>query len=215
MIYLYYGSLVPLNPQEYFHPYCPIKYSNRTSALFATSLRSISHGVGCEMKLSHSQISTPKTRKPQELIRLAQNNSPSYDKTNDRSLPTPQMECPSMQQNLYTNSSLKWSIISLILMLSKKFSKGTRCMHVRLFLSTNRVGHISQFSNILRCTFSPLSDLNTWLEPFILGEQHKCRLLLRFYLQFNKLVQVTLSLALSRNATTFLEWHIIHQICIV
>jgi alpha-amylase len=28
-----YGSLVPLNKQEHFHPYCPIDYTNRTSTL--------------------------------------------------------------------------------------------------------------------------------------------------------------------------------------
>jgi len=29
-----YGSLTPLNDQKYFHPYCPINYSDRTSTLF-------------------------------------------------------------------------------------------------------------------------------------------------------------------------------------
>lgn len=28
-----YGDLSPLNKQEYFHPYCPIDYTNRTSTL--------------------------------------------------------------------------------------------------------------------------------------------------------------------------------------
>lgn len=28
-----YGSLQPLNKEEYFHPYCPIDYTNRTSTL--------------------------------------------------------------------------------------------------------------------------------------------------------------------------------------
>ena len=28
-----YGSLKPFNKEEYFHPYCPIDYNNRTSTL--------------------------------------------------------------------------------------------------------------------------------------------------------------------------------------
>ena len=28
-----YGSLQPLNKEGYFHPYCPIDYTNRTSTL--------------------------------------------------------------------------------------------------------------------------------------------------------------------------------------
>ena len=34
-----YGSLQPLNKQDYFHPYCPIDYSNRTSTLDVHSIR--------------------------------------------------------------------------------------------------------------------------------------------------------------------------------
>jgi len=29
-----YGSMQPLNKQEYYHTYCPIDYTNRTSTLF-------------------------------------------------------------------------------------------------------------------------------------------------------------------------------------
>jgi alpha-amylase len=32
-----YGSIQPLNKQEYYHPYCPIDYTNRTSTLFVLS----------------------------------------------------------------------------------------------------------------------------------------------------------------------------------
>jgi alpha-amylase len=31
-----YGSLQPLNKEEYFHPYCPIDYNNRTSTLMVS-----------------------------------------------------------------------------------------------------------------------------------------------------------------------------------
>ena len=33
-----YGSLNPFNDQKYFHPYCPINYSDRTSTLNVTPL---------------------------------------------------------------------------------------------------------------------------------------------------------------------------------
>lgn len=33
-----YGSIQPLDKQEYYHPYCPIDYTNRTSTLFVPPL---------------------------------------------------------------------------------------------------------------------------------------------------------------------------------
>ena len=54
-----YGSLSPFNDQKYFHPYCPINYSDRQSTLnVSLPFVRTEKSVGWEVQQSHCQIST-------------------------------------------------------------------------------------------------------------------------------------------------------------